>query len=59
MSRQFRFHTKFRPEGNFKLNKIFGNKSPRACFILPLKPFAQPECRPTVTREGIAEEQPH
>jgi hypothetical protein len=54
MSRQFRFHTKFRPEGNFKLNKIFGNKSPRACFILPLKPFAQPEC--TVTREGIAEE---
>jgi hypothetical protein len=57
MSRQYHFHTKFRPEGNFKLNKIFGNKSPRAFFILPLKPFAQPAC--TVTREGIAEEQPH
>jgi hypothetical protein len=57
MSGQFCFHTKFRHEGNFKLIKIFRNKSPRACFILPLKPFAQPEC--TVTREGIAEEQPH
>jgi hypothetical protein len=38
MSHQFRFHTKFRSEGNFKHNKIFRNKIPRACFILPLKP---------------------